>query len=57
MYVIDADHGCGIMRKGKQKTIELPKKLTYEALIRNRKKYLNLKDVNFFLKDLKNDSP
>jgi hypothetical protein len=57
MYVIDIDHGCGIMRKGTQKTIKLPKKLTYGALNRNRKKYLNLKDVNLFLKDLKSESP
>jgi hypothetical protein len=57
MYVVDADAGCGIIRRGTQVTIELPKNLKYEALDKNRKKFLNLVDVNFFLKNLKGDTP
>ena len=57
MYVVDADHGCGIIRRGTQKIIKLPENLTYKALDKNRKKFLNLVDVNSFLKDLKGDLP
>lgn len=57
MYVVDADSGCGIIRRGTQETIKLPENLTYEALDKNRKKFLNLVDVNSFLKDLKGDLP
>ena len=57
MYVVDADSGCGIIRRGTQETIKLPKNLTYTALNKNRKKFLNLVDVNSFLKDLMGDLP
>ncbi len=57
MYVVDANHGCGIIRRGTQKTITLPENLTYEALDRNREYFLNLVDVYGFLKDLKSRSP
>jgi hypothetical protein len=57
MVVIDTDSGCGIIRRGSQKIIELPERLTYEALDKNREKFLNLVDVNFFLKDLKAELP
>lgn len=56
MYVVDADFGCGIIRKGIQETIELPEHLTYAALDDNRKYFLNLRDVNSFLEDLKRES-
>ena len=53
MYVIDTCTGCGIIRKGKQETINIPGELTYKVLDENRKEFLNLVDINFFLKDLK----
>lgn len=53
MYVIDTETGCGIIRKGKQETITIPGALTYKVLDENRKEFLNLVDINYFLKDLK----
>jgi len=53
MYVIDVCTGCGIIRKGKQETINIPGELTYKVLDENRKELLNLVDINYFLKDLK----
>jgi hypothetical protein len=57
MYVIDADFGIGIIRKGSQETISLPDNPTYEYLDKNRRKILNLIDIKAFLDDLKNRPP
>jgi hypothetical protein len=54
MYVINTESGCGIIRRGKQETISIPGELTYSMLDKNRKKFLNLVDMNYFLRDLKN---
>lgn len=53
MYVVNVDMGCGIIRKGTQKIISLPKPLTYKELAKNRKQLLNLVDIDYFLNDLK----
>ena len=53
MYVIKAESGCGLIRRGRQTTIELPDSLTYEGLAENREKWLNLVEPNTFLEDLK----
>jgi hypothetical protein len=53
MYVIDADSGCGVIRRGRQELVTLPESLTYEFLSDNRARILNLIDVNSFLDDLK----
>jgi hypothetical protein len=53
MYVIDADYGCGVIRRGKQELIDLPEILTYEFFNENRERILNLIDVNSFLNGLK----
>jgi hypothetical protein len=53
MCVIDVDLGCGVIRKGTQETIELPEPLTYEVLDANRKHFLNLINVDVFLKELR----
>ena len=53
MFVIDADRGLGIIRKGTQEIVIIPEPLTYEELDKNRKVFLNLVDINFFLKDLR----
>jgi SAM-dependent methyltransferase len=55
MYVINAESGCGLIRRGRQATIELPETLTYEGLAENREKWLNLVEPNAFLEDLKRD--
>ena len=49
MYVIDTDHGCGIIQKGSQKLLDLKGlELTYENLNNNRKEWLNLISVDEF---------
>lgn len=48
-FVIDSDWGCGVIREGSSKSIELPDELTYEWLERNRKQALNLISVQEFL--------
>lgn len=55
MFVIDADNGCGLIRRGRQATITIPERLSYEDLAKNRKGWLNLVDQDAFLKDLKSD--
>ena len=55
MYVINVDFGCGIIRKGKQVTINIPEELTYKMLDENRKDFLNLVDINFFLQDIRDE--
>lgn len=51
MYVVDTDHGCGVIRRGKQNIINLPDlafNLNYDYLENNRKELLNLISVNEF---------
>jgi len=43
MYVIDADFGVGVIKRGSQQTISIPSELTYEYLELNREMLLNLK--------------
>ena len=45
MFVIDTDFGVGVIKRGEQETIDIPKELTYECLELNRKVWLNLKSV------------
>ena len=43
MFVVDADEGCGVIKIGKQKTLNIPNSdLLYEDLDKNRVKWLNL---------------
>ena len=49
MYVIDTDHGCGVIQKGHQELLDLKGlPLTYENLKKNRKEWLNLISVKEF---------
>jgi hypothetical protein len=57
MYVVNADSGCGIIRRGKQQTIRLPETLDYEELDRNRRHWLNLVEVGSFLAAMRMDLP
>ena len=49
MFVIDTDHGCGVIRKGKQELLEEPV-YEWEFLNEFRKDYLNLITVEQFKK-------
>jgi len=44
MYVVDTDFGCGVVRRGKQNTLDinLDKDLSYEIFEKNKTEWLNL---------------
>jgi len=48
MFVIDTDHGVGIIRQGKQKKISIDEELTWEFFC-NNKKLMNIITVEQFL--------
>jgi predicted O-methyltransferase YrrM/tetratricopeptide (TPR) repeat protein len=50
MFVVDTDHGCGVIRKGIQNLVEKKEDLVYENLERNREEWLNLIKVSDFKK-------
>jgi predicted O-methyltransferase YrrM len=55
MYVVNTDHGCGVIRLGEQKLINLPKdafELDFDYLENNRKELLNLITVEEFFEKL-----
>jgi hypothetical protein len=35
MFVVEADLGWGVIRKGRQETVKIPEKLTYDLLEQN----------------------
>lgn len=50
MFVVDSDFGCGVLRYGSQKplNLDLPKSLIYEAFEPNKKEWLNLISIEEF---------
>jgi hypothetical protein len=56
MVVVNTDNGCGVIKKGRQKTIRLPENLTYEVLDLHRERLLNLIDVEAFVDGLRSDT-
>lgn len=55
MYVVDTDHGCGVIKRGKQNLIKLPTEafsLDFSYLDYNRKELLNLISVEDFFKKI-----
>jgi len=49
MYVVDSDHGCGIIQNGAQELLDLQGlELTYDNLDNNREKWLNLVTIEDF---------
>jgi hypothetical protein len=48
MYTVDTDWGVGIIKRGNQKTINVPEELNYEYLEKNRNEILNLITINQF---------
>jgi hypothetical protein len=52
MVTINVDGGCGVITRGNQTKLKVPAELTYQGLDTNRKGWLNLIEVDDFLKDL-----
>lgn len=42
MFVIDIDHGCGIIKYGQQPTLNIDCELNWDNLVKNREYWLNL---------------
>jgi hypothetical protein len=53
MFVVEADFGCGVIRRGRQETVKIPEKLTYDLLDQNRTPWLNLVSVQDFLEKIR----
>jgi len=49
MFVVDTDWGCGVITKGKQTKLKIVEPVTFDNLVINRKKWLNLISVNDFM--------
>jgi hypothetical protein len=53
MFVVDTDYGCGVIKKGIQETLNVSENdITFSNLEKNRKKWLNLIDIQEFLKKM-----
>lgn len=52
MFVIDTDHGCGVIYKGSQELLPKDIDVTYENFVNNEKNWLNLKTKAQFLQFL-----
>jgi SAM-dependent methyltransferase len=51
MTTINIDGGCGVITRGKQTKLKQPAELKYQGLEAHRKEWLNLIEVDDFLKD------
>lgn len=51
MFVVETDYGCGVITKGKAKSLVMtkPEDLTYENLVEHRKEWLNLISIPEFI--------
>ena len=49
MFVVDTDHGCGLIKKGNQKTLSLNIDLNWNDFEKNKKQWLNIISVGEFL--------
>ena len=49
MYVIDTDHGCGVIKKGNQQTISNDLDLNWNNFIKNKKEWLNIISISDFI--------
>lgn len=52
MQVVDADYGCGIIRRGKQKLITY-KKLDYDSFVANKQEWMNIISIDEFSRKFK----
>jgi hypothetical protein len=55
MFVIDADYGCAVIKKGNQEVLKIDEEVNWENLIKNRKKWLNLISTSEFIKKFSNE--
>lgn len=53
MFVVNTDWGCGVITKGEQIKLKVIEDITYENLVINRNKWLNLISVEDFKDKLK----
>lgn len=47
MFVLNMDHGCGVITRGKQERLVTDLDETYDNLVDNREEWLNLKDPSY----------
>jgi len=52
MFVVDTDYGVGVIQKGQQLLVPLSFDLSWENLVKNRKKWLNLKSIEEFKNEI-----
>jgi hypothetical protein len=52
MFVVDTDYGCGIIKRGNQKLINVSCDLTYENFVKNKQEWMNIKSVQEFIQYL-----
>lgn len=50
MSVVDIDYGCGIIKKGQQKLLNITQELTFKNFVTNKKEWLNLISFDEFMK-------
>lgn len=48
MFVIKADYGVGIIRRGSQEKIRIPEELTWKGFENNKKHWLNLVNIELY---------
>lgn len=53
MFVIDADHGCGVIREGVQETLKINQPSTYDEFAANKQEWMNIITVEQFNEWLK----
>ncbi len=48
MFVVDTDFGCGIIKRGKQKRIQLHQNLCWISFVKNKQEWMNIISVSEF---------
>lgn len=46
MFTIDSDYGVGVIQRGRQELITIDRNITYENFEKNKKEWLNIKQVS-----------
>lgn len=54
MFVLNVDHGCGVIQKGKQICLTDKLEVTYKNFEKNKFKWMNIVEVENFDKELEN---
>ena len=50
MFVVDTDHGCGIIHRGSQELLQINSPINYEGFVKNRDEWMNVISVEEFKK-------